>query len=70
MQKGNFISKSCSFYIRSENKPQILLYQSFSGLGENRLGRYYECLADENNEYFLIEAHWKNDFDGAHHSAL
>ncbi len=57
MAKAPFISKTCSFYIHSDNYPEILLYQSLSGMGENRLGRYYECISDPKNEYFLIEAH-------------
>lgn len=44
MNKGPFISQECSFYIPTSNYTDLLVYQSFSGLGENRLGRYYECL--------------------------
>lgn len=54
MSKEPFISQTCSYYIHTENYPEVVVYQSLSGLGENRLGRYYECIANDSNEYFLI----------------
>lgn len=39
-----FISKTCSFYLRTDHYDEILAYQYLSGLGANRIGHYYECL--------------------------
>jgi hypothetical protein len=33
MLSDPFISQACSFYIHTENYPDVLVYQSLSGLG-------------------------------------
>ncbi len=51
----SFISRECSFYLNYNNSPQFLHYQSLSGIGFNKLGFYEECIADPNNQFYLVE---------------